>query len=68
MISIISLGQEDLHMYLCLLLEIECVDFLKLSFLVYSQQLIQPPASFRIVPYQLKEECCLIRLQCGLLI
>lgn len=33
-------------MYLCLLLEIECVDFLKFSFLIFSQQRIYSPDSF----------------------
>lgn len=49
-------------MYLCLLLEIECVDFLKFSFLIFSQHRIYSPLCFpdsiipierRMLPYSL---------------
>lgn len=55
-------------MYLGLFLEVKRVHFLKLSFLLCSQQHDHCQICPLLSPYQLKEECRLVCLQSGLLV
>lgn len=51
---------------LSLLLEVECIDFLKLSFLAVTVSIELVHTDYKRLSYQSKEECRFIRLQGGL--